>query len=119
MKLKFVLSWYHVPDLAAACKFYGETLGLKKVFEMPGWVEFAEGPDMPAVGLMQMEHVKPEPGGTVVFRVENVDIARAEMEKRGVSFVGPTEEIPGAVRIATFLDPARNKLQLVQPLLTH
>jgi predicted enzyme related to lactoylglutathione lyase len=115
MNLKMILSWYNVTDLAAASKFYGDTLGLKKIFEMPGWVEFAEGPDMPAVGLR--EDAKWEPGGTVVFRVENVDAARREMESRGVKFVGPTEEIPGAVRLAMFTDPAGNKLQLAQPLL--
>ena len=115
MKLKMVLSWYNVPDLAAASKFYTDTLGLKKIFEMPGWAEFAEGPDMPAVGLA--ENAKWEPGGTVVFRVEDIAATRAKMEQRGVKFVGPTEEIPGAVRLAMFQDPAGNKLQLAQPLM--
>ena len=113
--MKIVLSWYSVKDLGQAAKFYGETLGMKKVFEMPGWAEFGEGPDGPCIGLNQMS--PDETGATVVFRVANVDATRTELEKKGVKFTGPTEEIPGAVRIATFLDPFGNKLQVVQPLL--
>jgi predicted enzyme related to lactoylglutathione lyase len=39
-----------------------------------------------------------------------------ELTGRGVRFEGKVEEIPGAVRIATFRDPSGNRLQLVQPL---
>ncbi len=35
------LSWYQVKDLDWAKIFYGETLGLKKIFEMPSWAEFS------------------------------------------------------------------------------
>lgn len=118
MKLKMALSWYNVTDFDAAKKFYGETLGLKKTFEMPGWAEYAEGPDLPAVGLRPTtDGEKWEPGGTVVFRVEDIAAARSEMESRGVKFLGPTQEIPGAVKLAMFEDPAGNHLQLAQPLL--
>ncbi len=114
MKLKMILSWYNVTDLAAATKFYTQTLGLKKIFEMPGWAEFAEGPDMPAVGIAERKEWTP--GGIVVFRVADIEAARKEMESRGVKFDGPIEEIPGAVKLARFTDPQGNPLQLAQPL---
>lgn len=41
MKLQVMLAWYNVKDFAQAKKFYGDVLGLKTVFEMPGWAEFS------------------------------------------------------------------------------
>lgn len=112
--MKMILAWYTVKDLEAAKKFYGETLGMKKAFEMPGWAEFGESPDGPCIGLNQM--VEPATGATIVLRVDDIDKARAEMEAKGVKFPEPTQEIPGAVRLAVFLDQDGNKLQLAQPL---
>ena len=46
-------------DLDAAKKFYRKTLGLKQIFEMPGWAEFshAEGNEGDlAEGLMRSMH---------------------------------------------------------------
>jgi len=43
MKFEMMLAWYPVENLDAARRFYGEILGLRKVFEMPGWAEYAHG----------------------------------------------------------------------------
>jgi predicted enzyme related to lactoylglutathione lyase len=111
--MKMMLAWYAVKDLAAASKFYGETLGMNKVFEMPGWAEFGESMDGPCIGLSELEQGT---GATVVLRVEDLDATRASMEQQGVQFAGPTQEHTGVVRLATFFDPAGNRLQLAQPL---
>ena len=42
---------------------------------------------------------------TIVFSVVDIDAARASLEGQGVTSDGPTEEIPGMVKLATFLDP--------------
>jgi predicted enzyme related to lactoylglutathione lyase len=55
-------------------------------------------------------------GAIVVLRVDNVDQTRATLMLQGVEFEGTIQEIPGEVRIATFRDPAGNRLQLCEVL---
>lgn len=118
MKLEVMLSWVNVGDEARAKKFYGETLGLQKTFEMPGWAEFSHAQQSAAIGLAapRPEGADQEKGATIVLKVDNIDAARKELSARGVKFEGETEEYPGVVRIATFRDPFGNRLQLAQPL---
>jgi len=81
---------------------------------MPGWVEYAHAEGATAVGLAEQPDAPK--GGVVVFKVDDMDAARQELTRRGVQFDGPTEEIPGVVRLAKFRDPSGNLLQLAQPL---
>ncbi|MCH7849940.1 MAG: VOC family protein, partial [Planctomycetes bacterium] len=37
-------------------------------------------------------------------------------ERRGVRFDGPTEEIPGIVKLASLFDPDNNRLMLYESL---
>lgn len=119
MKLETMLSWVSAADHAKAKQFYGEVLGLKQVFEMPGWAEFSHAQGAAAVGV-----AAPQPGSaqgapagaTIVFRVDNLDQARTELGKRGVKFEGEIYEVLGVVRIASFRDPFGNPLQIAQPL---
>lgn len=114
--MEISLAWYPVKDLEKAKQFYGSVLGLQKVFEMDGWIEFSHAEGATSIGL----GVDPLPGqangATVVLKVEDLDQARAQLAKRGVQFEGKVEEIPGVVRLATFRDPFGNLLQLVQEL---
>lgn len=121
MKLETMLSWVNVPDHAKAKRFYGEVLGLKQVFEMESWAEYSHAAGAAAIGLagprpgVAADAMKP--GATVVFKVDDLDKARAELAKRGVKFHGDVYEVPGVVRIATFSDPFGNPLQIAQPLM--
>lgn len=115
MKLDVMLAWYPVKDMEKAKKFYGQTLGLKKTFEMPGWAEFAAAEGAVGIGL-NANPLNADDGGTVVLRVADLDAARKELAGRGVELEGKIDEIPGVVRIATFRDPSGNKLQLAQVL---
>ncbi len=117
MKMETMLSWVQVSDHAQAKKFYGEVLGLKKVFEMDGWAEFSHAPGATSIGVaLERPERGATSGATIVLRVNDLDRARAELSKRGVEFEGEIEEVPGVVRIATFRDPFGNPLQLAQPL---
>jgi predicted enzyme related to lactoylglutathione lyase len=116
MKLELMLTWYSVDDLERAKKFYGEMLGLKKTFEMPGWAEFAAAEGGASIGLNADPRAK-GPSGVAVLRVADLDKARKELAARGVKFEGEVEEVPGVVRIGTFRDPAGNRLQLAQVLM--
>ncbi len=121
MKLETMLSWVNVPDYAKAKQFYGEVLGLKQMFEMDGWAEFSHAQGAATVGIAgprpDAAAAAPTPGATMVFKVDNLDKARAELGKRGVKFEAEIYEVPGVVRIATFRDPFGNPLQIAQVLM--
>lgn len=115
--MEVMLAWYPAKDLEAAKKFYGETLGLKPVFEMPGWAEFSHaGNGAAAIGLSANPASAGQKGATVVLKVDDIEQARQRLAQRGVKFDGEVEEIPGIVRLVSFRDPFGNLLQLAQPL---
>jgi predicted enzyme related to lactoylglutathione lyase len=115
--MKLIVAWYNVTDFEQAKKFYSETLGLKKTFEMQNWAEFADREGASSIGV-NATGGSPGPGGaTVVFEVNDVNAAQSRLAKSGVQFVGEVQEIPGVVRIATFQDPFGNQLQLAQSLM--
>ena len=117
MKLQVMLAWYNVKDFEQAKKFYGEVLGLRSTFEMPGWAEYSHAHGAAAIGLAAPRpDVPAQNGATVVLGVDDMDAARKELSARGVKFDGAVEEIPGIVRIATFSDPFGNRVQLAQSL---
>jgi len=113
------VSWYQVSDMAAAKKFYGEVLGLKKTFEMEGWCEFSHADGSASIGLNQLRAGDDERGATVVLRVDDLARVQEELATKGVKFEGEIHEVPGAVRIATFRDPDGNRLQLCQVLMAQ
>jgi predicted enzyme related to lactoylglutathione lyase len=115
--MKVRLSWFSVNDFEGAKKFYGSVLGLKKTFEAPQWAEFAGGEGEETIGLAVNPHAGKEPGATIVLQVEDIEVEHKRLETAGVKFEGKIEEIPGVVRLATFRDPAGNRLQLAQPLM--
>ncbi len=116
--MEMFLAWYPVTDLDRAKDFYGKTLGLKKTYEMQGWAEFSSSENGISVGLSLVPEAPSGNGGaTVAFRVPDLDQARKNLEKHGVSFEGDVKEIPGVVRIGTFRDPFQNRLQFAQMLI--
>jgi len=114
--MEMMLSWYGVDDIEQAKKFYGGALGMKKIFEMPGWAEFAHADGQIPVGLLQKNKDFTGEGAVVAFKVDDVEKSRAELSRHGIQFEGKVEEVQGMVRIATFKDPFGNRLQLVQVL---
>lgn len=121
MKLQVMLSWVQVEDLEKAKKFYGETLGLQKSFEMQGWAEYSHAKGAASIGLNPSPHNPGAAGvlggAVIVLGVDDLGQAQKELSGRGVKFEGKVEEVPGVVRIATFRDPFGNRLQLCQSLI--
>jgi predicted enzyme related to lactoylglutathione lyase len=115
--MKVKVSWFGVDDFESAKRFYGQVLGLKKTFEAPQWAEFAGAEGAESIGIAGNPHAGKEPGATVVLDVTDIECERKRLESAGVKFEGKTEEIPGIVRLATFRDPAGNRLQLAQALM--
>ena len=107
--------YYWTRDLDRAVVFYGEVLGLSLTHRAGNeWAEFQAG--AVRLALHGTEEGSVPPGGTVVFRVGDLDAARWALERRGVVFDGHEAEVPGFARFATFHDPDGNPLQLIEYL---
>ena len=93
-----------VADLERADAFYGETLGLARNPNSSGerWVEY----ETPNVTFALSTF-----GGTIAFRVPDVEKARAVLEEAGVQFAGEVFD-SGVCHGAPFIDPDGNSLLL-------
>jgi predicted enzyme related to lactoylglutathione lyase len=101
-------------DYDAAARFYGEVLGLplsKRWGKMPAG-EFETGSltivamQSDAFGLEYRPHGLP-----IALHVDDVAVARAELESRGVKFTGDIID-SGVCHMAPFEDPDGNALML-------
>lgn len=115
-------SGFAVPDIEAARRFYGDTLGLE--------VELVDGPGLLTLHLAgdRPTLIYPKPDFTPAtytilnFPVEDIDTAVDELTERGVTFErydGFEQDGKGIARgpgpnIAWFKDPAGNILSVLQ-----
>jgi catechol 2,3-dioxygenase-like lactoylglutathione lyase family enzyme len=105
-----------VRDLDRSLRFYTDVLGFR-VSERRDDLEFVHvdcGVPGLQLGLSGGDEQPPVAGSVVLnFDVKgDVDAVRADLEKRGVRFSGPTRIIPGKVRLAAFSDPDGYRLRL-------
>jgi predicted enzyme related to lactoylglutathione lyase len=107
-----------VGDLKRGIAFYRDVLGFKHLYtaEEIAWCELATECERVNVGLSQVEKPKVGAGPVPTFGVKDIDAARTRLEASKVKFDGPTREIPGMVKLATFFDPDGNALMLFQDL---
>lgn len=107
-----------VRDLDAAIDWYTGMLGFQLLYRLEdlGWCELRSPVKRVNVGLSEVEQLHPEGGATLTFGVLDIDASRAELETQGVRFDGPTREIDGMVKLATFYDPDGNTLMFYQSL---
>jgi catechol 2,3-dioxygenase-like lactoylglutathione lyase family enzyme len=105
--------YYWTRDLDRAVAFYTGVLGLTLTRRAGGeWAEFDAGPVR--LALHGTDDAEVPPGGTVVFRVDDLDEARWSLQQRGVVFDGHEAEVPGVARFTTFHDPDGNPIQLIE-----
>ena len=83
---------------------------------MEGWAEVATPVEGVTIGMAQSDERYGRGGTTPVFGVQDIEAARAELEGKGVRFEGDTVELPGLVKLATFMDPDGNAYMLAQSL---
>lgn len=109
-----VLVQLAVADLDRAVRFYTEVLNLELELrnEALGWARVKPGLAGLTIGLGRQDEVEGSGTVSINLAVADLDGARATLEARGVVFDGPTQEIPGVVRLAAFRDPDGNRLQL-------
>jgi len=107
--------WLGVSDLEKACDFYAETLGLKVALldHQAGWAEFTHPHCGARLALQQVEsdELMPSGGATVIFDVPDIELTMEQLEKGGVPFLTGVVPLNGH-RVATFVDPDGNHLQL-------
>ena len=98
-------------DWERSRRFYVETLGLRP--DEHAQAEFWAGDTCFGIWMPEEwgEEFKPQPNALVLLHVDDVDAARAELEAKGVEFVGETVETR-VCRMATFHDPDGNPLVL-------
>jgi len=107
-----------VKDMKASIAWYRDVLGFRVLYEVAemGWCEMASPVARVNVGLSQVEAPEVTGGATLTWGVKDIDAARKQIEAKKVRFDGPTQTIPGMVRLATFFDPDGNKMMLYQDL---
>jgi predicted enzyme related to lactoylglutathione lyase len=105
-------------ELDSALEFYGEVLGLERSSlwqrgdEPPAGAEFETGNMTIAVIATAALGIAFSPNSVpVALQVDDVAVARAELEARGVSFSGETID-SGVCHMANFRDPEGNALVL-------
>lgn len=119
---KMELAWISVGDIARSKQFFTATLGLQiaSSAEEHGWLELksAEAGCMLGVGKDGDGNgpIRPGMNAVLTMTVDDVVTAKAELEGKGVQFVGDILEVPGHVKMVMFQDPDGNCFQLVQHL---
>ena len=79
-----------VRDLARATAFYRELLGMQLLFEVPPQLAFFDCDGVRLALSIASDPMYEPPGSIVYYRVADIDIAHAELERRGVEFLrGP------------------------------
>jgi methylmalonyl-CoA/ethylmalonyl-CoA epimerase len=106
-----------VQDVDRAEAFYRDTLGLRKLYRFDELAFF----DCSGVRLL-LEKVRDgdplRPAAPVYFACPDLALAMRELQKRGVSFVGPAQLVAAMedhdLWMAYFTDPDGNALSLMQ-----
>lgn len=116
------LSWIVVKDLKTAIQFYTEVVGLTLLenSEEWGWAELA-GPSGSRLGIAQesaMSDIKAGSNAIMTITVDDIEKASKEFQAKGGTLVGDLMEVPGHVKIQTFIDASQNRMQFVQVLKT-
>lgn len=121
---KVELSWITVSDIAKAKELFVDILGfeVRSYEEKYGWMELIAPEGGMALGVAQAKPngecapEKPGSNAIVTCTVDDIDASIKEFTQKGVTFVGSIIEVPGHVKMITFVDHDGNKFQLVQEL---
>jgi len=106
-----------VKDHAKSAQWYVEHLECSVLFgnEEMGMSYLSTPVENVWLDLSQVENPDVK-GPALVWGVASVDVARSQLEAKGVRFDGETREFGGMVKLATFFDPDGNTLMFYENL---
>jgi predicted enzyme related to lactoylglutathione lyase len=115
------LIWIVVKDLKKSVAFYAQKLGMKvlSIEEKFGWAELSGQEGGALLGLAQSNSEQSLPIGSnaiMALTVINIEEAKTDFQKKGVSTIGDILEVPGVVKLQMMRDDDGNHFQLVQTL---
>lgn len=107
----------HVEDLEASILFYQNVLGLALLDKGEDWAHFDSGAgtllELFSGGKRRKKPKKPDQQSIVLgLRVEDLDLAVAELQQKGVSFIPEGSGEFASTRWAHFSDPEGNQLEV-------
>ena len=107
-----------VTDLDRSVRFFTEHFGFRKMFvdEQNRWAAVATFMNGVTLGFSEVEKASGRGGATPTFGVADIETVRSDLEAEGVRFDGPTIEIPGVTKFATFFDDDGNAFMIAQKL---
>ena len=105
----------HVSDIEKSAEFYGETLGMSKIFDAPNLAFFDNG----GIRLM-LSAGEGEPSGersVIYYRVSDADVAYSQLMDSGVDFHDEPHIVHSSenyeLKMAFFKDPDGNQLAIM------
>ncbi|NQV14158.1 hypothetical protein HQ531_01775 [bacterium] len=113
---QFDLVWIPVVDYERARSFYLDDLEFELVLEDQStrWAEFQISPGA-KMAIHGTKATNANPIGALVLEVDNLDKSELWLQGKGIKLFNK-EEIPGLVKLASFMDPDGNVIQLSQSL---
>ena len=103
-------------EFEATARFFGETMGLPAEHEEPDFAVFRlpNGGKVEVFGPSDRTHEHFATGPVAGFLVEDVQEARAELEKAGISFIGPVHHYDEHNASSHFVGPDGNVYELTR-----
>ena len=103
-------------EFEATARFFGETMGLPAEHEEPDFAVFRlpNGDKVEVFGPSDRTHEHFTTGPVAGFLVEDVEEARAELEKAGISFIGPVHRYDEHSAWSHFVGPDGNVYELTR-----
>jgi predicted enzyme related to lactoylglutathione lyase len=106
--------WVPVSDMDRALEFYGDTLGLDIEQQEDDWSLVVAGAVRVGLNGRSEEMSGGEGGAVIAFAVsDDIETSVDELAAAGVEIAGGVSEYPWG-KVATFLDPDGNELQLYE-----
>ena len=111
-----VLIWTEATRFDAMARFYRDQLGLTPRTSKPDFINFDWGGVRLSVGVHnRVQGSSADPLRIMVnLAVEDIHATHARLASAGVVFTRPPEAEEWGGRVATFLDPDGNRLQLLE-----
>jgi predicted enzyme related to lactoylglutathione lyase len=111
------LPWITVSNLQQAKNLFVNTLGMKVSTDTPeyNWLELSLGDFKLGIG-QEGASQKAGHNAVLTFVVDNIMEAKNFLREKGVCLIGDIMEVPGHVKLLTFIDADNNMFQLVEEI---